>query len=454
MQENISKKTLDRLSIFEGLNESELDSLNKMASILNVQPADYLIKEGDTDQTVFVIVDGEIKIFKEQNGKQKELATLTDGDWIGEISFTKKIPRTASAIAAKHSRVIALNMASLDVLEDRTQLYILKQLNDLASERINQVIVNEKVMADRSELFENKYSLLIDYISSIYEDDKIELNKSETIQRIIKENTSLPVYPSESGLKLVSNQAAPNEISEMLKTDPSLLALVLKKINEDPGTDKPISDINHASIILGMAKIFQFIKEENISRTMPDTQVFKEIYSHSIGISCITQELSQALKIGNPRLMFTLGLLHETGNILLGLLKDGCLTENLFIISIDQSRIGSLLLQSWGLPEEIWRAVEFQSYPEFSPPEKLPDELRDSLSILYISHLSYRHFRGWTEKDLPTMFFEEYKKIFGWDNLPLDEIIKTKVLPCLTGKINSFPEPFKKVLNSYLQAIE
>ncbi|GEM_PF-2559064 len=41
MQENINKKTLGRLSVFDGLNEAELDSLNKMAAILTLQPADY-----------------------------------------------------------------------------------------------------------------------------------------------------------------------------------------------------------------------------------------------------------------------------------------------------------------------------------------------------------------------------------------------------------------------------
>jgi len=69
---------------------------------------------------------------------------------------------------------------------------------------------------------------------------------------------------------------------------------------------------------------------------LPDTPVFREIYNHSIVISYIARELPQELKVGNPRLLSTIGLLHEIGNTLLCLLKEGSISEKLVIISIDQ----------------------------------------------------------------------------------------------------------------------
>ena len=279
MQQAIKKKQSDHLSIFEGLSENELNSLYNVASIKNVQHGDFLIKEGDTDQTVFVILDGKIKILKEFGKQQKGIATLSEGDWIGEISFTKKVPRTASAMALENSRVMAINIATLDVLEEKTHLYILKKLNDLASERINQLILSERKTAYRSRLIAGRNNQLIEYISSMNERDKVTLSRSEAIQRIIKGISTLPVYSGELATKLLGGQISPDEMSKMTETDPSLLALALKKVNSpDFGFDKQFLDIKNATVLAGASKIYQVIIDENIKQIMPDTQFFQEIF--------------------------------------------------------------------------------------------------------------------------------------------------------------------------------
>ena len=454
MQQAIKKKQSDHLSIFEGLSENELNSLYNVASIKNVQHGDFLIKEGDTDQTVFVILDGKIKILKEVGKQQKGIATLSEGDWIGEISFTKKVPRTASAMAMENSRVMAINIATLDVLEEKTRLYILKKLNDLASERINQLIISERETADKNRQITDRNSQLIEYISSINERNKVSLSQSKMIQRIVKGLSALPVYPGELAAKLINGLISPDEISKMIQSDPSLLALTLKKVNSpDFGFDKQFTDIKNAVVLAGTSKIYKLITDMNIKHTMPETQFFMDIYCHSVGISNIAFELSQVSKIGIPPQLATIGLLYEIGNSIVGLINEGKLIKGALIGSIDQARLGSLLLKSWGLPDIIWQAIELQSHPEFSPPDKLPVGLRETLALLYISDLCYRVLRGWIEKDLPTMFLDEHKRLFGWEGMTLEDIVKKCTLPGLVKKIETFPDPFKKVINRFVQAI-
>ena len=56
-----------------------------------------IIKEGDTDSTLFLIVAGSVSIAKA--GQNLPLDTLTPGDVFGEMSFLTKKPRHTSAIA-------------------------------------------------------------------------------------------------------------------------------------------------------------------------------------------------------------------------------------------------------------------------------------------------------------------------------------------------------------------
>ena len=70
------------LTTFNGLSEQELNSLFNVANIKPLQPGDFLIKEGDTDQTLYILLDGEIAIVKDRDGEQVEIAVLGEGDWI------------------------------------------------------------------------------------------------------------------------------------------------------------------------------------------------------------------------------------------------------------------------------------------------------------------------------------------------------------------------------------
>ena len=93
--EELPKKDFQR--IFSDINERDLRTLFTLSEIKALAPGEVLIREGDTDQIAYVILKGEFKIVKDMNGQAKEIAVLHSGDWVGEVAFRKKVPRTASA---------------------------------------------------------------------------------------------------------------------------------------------------------------------------------------------------------------------------------------------------------------------------------------------------------------------------------------------------------------------
>ncbi len=65
-----------------------------------------LFNEGDHDQRLFFVIEGEISITK----KGKDLETINSGDYFGELSLLNKIPRVASAeVVSDWARIIIIS---------------------------------------------------------------------------------------------------------------------------------------------------------------------------------------------------------------------------------------------------------------------------------------------------------------------------------------------------------
>ena len=58
-----------------------------------------LIREGDFQQKIFWVLDGEVYITRRMGDKYKVLATLGKGELIGEMSYFDKSVRSATVIA-------------------------------------------------------------------------------------------------------------------------------------------------------------------------------------------------------------------------------------------------------------------------------------------------------------------------------------------------------------------
>jgi len=245
----------------------------------------------------------------------------------------------------------------------------------------------------------------------------------------------------------LSSQLFTRDLVEQIKRDPALVAIVLKTINSAfYSFQKKISDIHHAVVLLGFEQIYQVVIAEGIRRTMPNTPKFKALHLHSEIISHIAFMLSLESRHGHPAEMASFGLLHEIGQIVIQLLKDQNPKLAALVMVLDQAQLGSLLLKEWNLPDVLWKSVEFQSYPEFSSPHHIPEELRNNVTLLYLSHLCYNLFQGKKEKELSTTFFDEYIELTNWQGLTLEEIARERLLPAMVKKSKTYPLPLRQLI--------
>jgi hypothetical protein len=118
----------------------------------------------------------------------------------------------------------------------------------------------------------------------------------------------------------------------------------------------------------------------------------------------------------------------------------------LFIDMLVHSKVGSILLKEWKIPDLVCKSLEYQSFPELLPPGNIPEELRESVAVLYISHLCYEYLLGRKESELPTSFFPEYVGLLNRPERSISELVDKQVFPSLTQRWNALPENVRQFL--------
>ncbi|MEW5724698.1 MAG: HDOD domain-containing protein [Thermodesulfobacteriota bacterium] len=431
---------------FEGLEDKELGALYSRAAIKRLKRGEHLIREGEEDQTAYVILDGVIGVYKDLGGGVEEIAVLGEGDWLGEIAFTRRIKRTASAQAKTPSSVMAIDQTTLEALEPKTQLFFYRTLNDLAAQRVAELSARETELAGRNQQ-------LIEYISSSRSKERQDYGASEMIRGIVAKVPRLPAFAADMAAKLLGEDVTPAEVAEMVKEDPALSALVLKTVNSPYyGFSKMVSDIHHAVVLLGFNEIYQLVLAEGVRRTMPAAPVFRDLHTHSVAMSHLAFALAQSAGTGKPAEAATIALLHDIGLCVIQLLKDKNPRLAPLIEALDSAQLGALLLRTWNLPEEVCRTVEYRFHPEFAPPDRVPAAVRTNTALLYLAHLAHDVLKGVPEKDLPRTFLSDYARVVGWELDSAEAMIQLKLLPVLGKKINTVPAAFRRLLAPRLQS--
>jgi Ni/Fe-hydrogenase subunit HybB-like protein len=178
--------TLDDLALL-GRYLPEMDSVPvesrqrilPMAEVLEVQPGDALLRQGETEERAFFILRGSVVVMKEEGGRVRITRTAGRGEQVGEISALHATPRTATALAEQPSLVLSLSAEAL------RQLMKFPQVNKIVRSRMSErlLITDRALMTLRSivqvsmlinvfllanEVFKEFYSGNLHVVSSKY----------------------------------------------------------------------------------------------------------------------------------------------------------------------------------------------------------------------------------------------------------------------------------------------
>jgi CRP/FNR family transcriptional regulator, cyclic AMP receptor protein len=98
-----------RVSLFAELEEAELLTLSRVASVRHYAPGAPILHEAEAGDLFFVLVRGEVKVFVDSSdGREVVLTHLQAGDFFGEMALFEGEARSASVTALTDSELVVL----------------------------------------------------------------------------------------------------------------------------------------------------------------------------------------------------------------------------------------------------------------------------------------------------------------------------------------------------------
>jgi CRP/FNR family transcriptional regulator len=70
---------------------------------------EIIIQQGDVGDCMYVIQDGEVEVFVEQDGEEVQIAIRKEGDFIGEMAIFERDARSATVRALGQVRILTID---------------------------------------------------------------------------------------------------------------------------------------------------------------------------------------------------------------------------------------------------------------------------------------------------------------------------------------------------------
>jgi hypothetical protein len=98
------------IQIFEGLSVSELAAIASVTEEVVHPLGTVVITEGETGETMYMIIAGEVSVHKSQEGgTQIELDRILAGDYFGEMALFEDVVRSATIRTEEETRLLVLH---------------------------------------------------------------------------------------------------------------------------------------------------------------------------------------------------------------------------------------------------------------------------------------------------------------------------------------------------------
>ena len=133
-EESSTCRLLKKVPIFQDLSGRELHNIEEMLyGPRNWRAGETIINQGDPGIGMYIVASGQVRIAQiGDDGFEKQLATLTRGDFFGAQALVDELPRSASAYALQPCRLFVFCRPDLlELLENNTSL-ALKMVEGLA----------------------------------------------------------------------------------------------------------------------------------------------------------------------------------------------------------------------------------------------------------------------------------------------------------------------------------
>ena len=130
------KVQLAQMDILRDFTADEIDLLARKLTTATFGKGDTIVKEGDTDRRLFLLVKGlvGVRIHLSQSDRSKRLITYSAGVTFGELAFLDGSPRSAEVRAEEDSETYVLSPEDFSLLQTESPAIAVKLIRNIALE--------------------------------------------------------------------------------------------------------------------------------------------------------------------------------------------------------------------------------------------------------------------------------------------------------------------------------
>ena len=125
---------LSAVDIFAPLSADETTMLAQAAVRHVFAPGEMVIRAGDPGSSMFVVHNGKVSVQITENGRPRNIATLNEGDFFGEMALFTGEPRTANVVALEETEVLEIGHGAMKRVFD-TNPDLVESLSFIMAER-------------------------------------------------------------------------------------------------------------------------------------------------------------------------------------------------------------------------------------------------------------------------------------------------------------------------------
>jgi CRP-like cAMP-binding protein len=112
----IKPGSLRRIKILADLKDAQLAHLAEYMELQEVRQWSVLFSQGDTSDSMYLLLAGEMRARTVVNGRETILATFGPGDFFGDLALFDHGPRSADVVANVDSTLLKITSLSFDRL--------------------------------------------------------------------------------------------------------------------------------------------------------------------------------------------------------------------------------------------------------------------------------------------------------------------------------------------------
>jgi len=181
--------------LFKDLSDEELLAIVRGMRLHTYEPGDIVVTEGEPGQSLFTLTTGHVKVFvRNPDQRNFEVATLTEGDFFGEISSLSGRPRSATVVAASACELLELDRPTLDSIA-RTHARVRDVLEASYIERASspEVAAVRAVPLPDSGTRRKAIEVLESHFGESRWDPRMRLRLADVLLKAGKEQDAIPI---------------------------------------------------------------------------------------------------------------------------------------------------------------------------------------------------------------------------------------------------------------------